>query len=92
MTEQTLDALRPLAVVIEDEGSRLRRSLKGSSASEEQVREHLRNCLGACHAANVILNPLPAVIEWVDIAAVDSREVENFAAPAEKPTRKHRGK
>ncbi len=64
MTEQILDALRPLAVTIEDEGSRLRRSLKGSSANEEQVREHLRNCLKACEAAEAALNPVSTSIEF----------------------------
>jgi hypothetical protein len=57
MTEQALDALRPIADVIQDEGSRLRRSLKGSNANEDQVREHLRNCFKACQTALAMIDP-----------------------------------
>jgi len=61
MTEALLDALRPIASTIHDEGSRLARSLRGSSANEDQVREHLRNCLKACEAAVAALDPKPVV-------------------------------
>lgn len=82
MTESLLDALRPIADTIHDEGSRLARSLRGSSASEGNVREHLQRCLDACRRADAILNP---PVEQEPVSAT-SEEV-----PARRRGRNQRG-
>ncbi len=81
MTEQILDALRPLAVTIEDEGSRLRRSLKGSSANEEQVREHLQNCLKACEAAKAAIDPPSVKTIELSVSALTKSAAEVLMDP-----------
>ncbi len=50
MTEQLLDALRPLADDGHEHASRLVRTLKGSSAVEETAREHVIGGLAAFEA------------------------------------------
>jgi hypothetical protein len=62
MTEETLDLLRPLAVRIADESSRLLRALKGSSANEGEVTEHLNNVWASTQEAKQALHPGPSVV------------------------------
>jgi hypothetical protein len=57
MTEQTLDALRPLAERMADEASRLQRALKGSSANEGTVREHMANVFDLVKKTALALDP-----------------------------------
>ena len=77
MTEELLDALRTHAAVIDDEGGRLVRSLKGSSAVEATVREHLANCLKACTAMDAVMNPAVVfaaqVVETATLATTETR-------------------
>lgn len=86
MTEDILDALRPLASRAEDETNRFVRSLKGSSAPELQVREHLANALDVLTKADRILNPPAPVVVAKPVDPVEEPEVidrtERAVAPA----------
>ena len=92
MTEDTLDILRKYAAVIDDEGARLVRSLKGSSAVEATVREHLGNVEAAAKKCRDVLDPTVVTVPFVQVDPVKQPEVTvtvtpSFTLPTVPPNR-----
>jgi hypothetical protein len=92
MTESTLDALRPLLEMADDETGRARRAGRPSNANADQIAEHLTNALKAITQAFIVMKPpAPEPAPVVEPIVADTTERAVAPPVVTRQTRTRRG-